>query len=62
MKKTVAVIGLLALCLTGCETFKPVKEAYQSSPLTPDSFNYTIEVDPKTGYQGHYFGLGWSLK
>jgi hypothetical protein len=36
--------------------------AWKRSPWTPDTFNYTISRDRRTGEQVDYLGFGWNLK
>ena len=57
MKTMLRLIALLVLIIVanGCET-------YQKSPLTPDSFNYTLQRDRETGNMSDYVGFSWKLK
>lgn len=59
MKKTLALLALLVTVGAGCQS---MKDAYKSQGWTPDSLNYTLQRDRKTGEQSDYFGLSWSLK
>lgn len=51
------VILLLALLFlgSGCA-------AYTAARWTPDSMNYTVQVDHQTGDTSSYVGASWSLK
>lgn len=57
MKKTTRTtfIALVAIILSGCETYK--KQVW-----TPDSFSYTLQRDREDGAISDYFGLSWNLK
>lgn len=59
LQKTLLLILAVIPLLTGCAGFK---EKYQAQWWTPESFNYTLQRDRKTGEQSDYFGLSWSLK
>ena len=57
--RTKILLALLALTMTGCAGFQ---EAYKKQPWTPDSVNYTLQRDRKTGDMSDYWGASWSLK
>ncbi len=54
--RVAALLSLsLILLVTGCA-------AYKRCALTPDSVNYTLSRDRKTGDLTDYFGTSWNLK
>lgn len=61
--KKVTRLFLLVACVTLLSGCAGVHEKYKESGwYAPDSFNYTLQRDRRTGDQSDYFGLGWSLK